>query len=138
MASAVGNLTDSAMRRKRSLGIPALIIDLANCSWVSCRLRISGSAISIAKSESLVRSFVIKSLVFLLLMNVSTILVPAEPKPMSCTLFWYILVNYHIPTKRFSLSFTESKLADIARSIFAALKVKLSKSLIWSSTTIWK
>jgi hypothetical protein len=126
------------MRRIRSLGMPALIIDLAICSLVSCRLLISGSAISIANRESRVRSFSISSLVFLCPIKVSTMLVPAEPSPINCTLFWYIRVVYHIPTNLFNLSLTDSRLDDIDLSIFDALSVKPSKSLIWSSTTSWK
>lgn len=135
MASAVGNFTDSAIRRHLSRGMPALRRALEICSWVSSRLRISGSAMSMAKRERRVKSFSMSSLVFLLTRKDSTMFVPAEPSPISCTLFWYIRVFYHIPTKCFRRSFTESKFADIARSIFAALIVKPSKSLIWSSTT---
>ena len=135
MASAVGNFTDSAISRHLSRGMPAFMRALEICSWVSCRLRISGSAMSMAKRERRVRSFSMSSLVFLLTRKDSTMFVPAEPNPISCTLFWYILVIYHIPTKCFRRSFIESRFADIARSILAALIVRPSKSLIWSSTT---
>ena len=83
IASAVGNFTDWAINRILSRGMPALIICLVICSLVSCKLLISGSAMSMAKRERRVRSFSINSLVFLLVRKVSTMLVPAEPSPIN-------------------------------------------------------
>src|SRR4030042_643547 len=94
IASAVGNFTDWAISRILSLGMPALTIALDILSWVSVKALISGSAISIAKRESLVISFCISSMVFLFFKNASTMLVPAEPSPINCTLFWYIFVLF--------------------------------------------
>jgi len=64
--------------------------------------------------------------------------VPAEPSPMICTLFWYILAVVYIPTNRFRRSLTLSKFEPIDLSIFAARIEMPSKSLIWSSTTSLK
>ena len=83
IASAVGNLTDWAMRLILSAGMPAFTMDFSIPANVSCKLRISGSAMSIAKRESLVRSFSTRALVFAWVRKVSTIFVPAEPIPIT-------------------------------------------------------
>ncbi len=52
--------------------------------------------------------------------------------------FGIFAICFHVPTSLFSLSLIDSRLDDMDLSIFEALSVRPSKSLIWSSTTSWK
>ena len=88
IASAVGNFTDWAINRSLSFGMPALASANWVFSWLSWRLLISESAMSIANRLSLVMSLSSSSAVFLSFRNASTMFVPAEPNPIMCRLFW--------------------------------------------------
>ena len=92
---------------------------------------------SMASNERRVMSFFSRSRVFSFSRKASTMLVPAEPSPITWTLFWYIRVVMfgHIPTMFLSLSLTLSKLDEMVRSILEVLRVSPSRSFIWSSMT---
>ena len=89
MASADGNLTLLAMRLTRSWGMPFRLICSSILLYVSSRLFMSGSAMSMARRLSRVAPLPSSSMVLSVFRKCSMTFVPAPPSPTRCMMLEY-------------------------------------------------